>query len=102
MEGDKAMECLYQMKNLRGGKSFGSQINHTDGGGQYRSDDYLNWLDSKKIKTSQSETCLQNGCAEQFNCVVKNDYLGNYGVRNERDLQIARVINKNSSNPSLH
>ena len=92
MEGDKALECLFQMSILRRIGTFEDLIHHTDGGGQYRSDDYLNWLGSENIKISQSENCLQNGCAEQLNGVVKNDYLENHDVKDVKDLR--KVLKK--------
>lgn len=98
MKEDKAMDCFLQLQRLRGRCALRGLIHHTDGGGQYRSDLYIDTLLDRQIKISQSENCLQNGCAEQFNDIVKNHYMINEDIVTVPHLQkalkkIKRLIN---------
>lgn len=86
---DSAMVCLKQMENLRGAQALSGLIHHSDAGSEYRSSLYIDWLVRRKIRISEAKKCLENGHAEQFNGMVRNDYLINYSIGNVRDLQKA-------------
>lgn len=89
MRGEQAESCLMQMMRVRETMDFEGTIHHTDGGGQYRSDAYLDKLNSAKFRISQAYTCLENGIAEQCHDTVKNQYLLHEDIRSVRQLQKA-------------
>lgn len=98
MMWDKAMACLGQLIALRGEAALKGMIHHTDGGGQFRSKDYIKKLVDLHVRISQAGNCLENGCAEQCNHVVKNQYLVNEHITNVRELhhameKVKRLIN---------
>lgn len=69
-----AIKTYRQARRLRGTGIKGC-IHHTDAGSQYKSNSYKKLLTKDSIKMSIAGNCLENGMAEQFNSVLKNDYL---------------------------
>jgi transposase InsO family protein len=82
MKKESALVALQQLLDVRKGTSITGMIHHTDAGSQYLSNLYKDELKSHDIQISIAKNCLENGAAEQFNGVVKNDYLSNYQIRN--------------------
>jgi hypothetical protein len=50
-------------------------IFHSDGGSQYRSNDFVEVLRSRGISSSMCTNALDNAYAEKLNDVIKNEYL---------------------------
>jgi len=99
MRKESALEVLDQMLALRRGDDIEGMIHHTDAGSQYLSFLYKEELIANKIQISIAKNCLENGSAEQLNGVIKNDYLINYEIKNEKHLnkvlqEIKKLINE--------
>ena len=69
-------------------------ILHSDGGGQYYSDDFLALTASKGITNSMCKEAYDNGMAERLNGIIKNNYLKYYDIRNYEQLvrQVDRAV----------
>jgi transposase InsO family protein len=96
MQGIHAERCLRQVLKYNNKKTYkGKLIVHTDGGGQYRSDAYQLILRKAEILPSQAKSCLENGLAERFNGIIKNDYLIDFNIKSEKQLnRILKQIQK--------
>lgn len=70
-----AQSAFEKMVDLRGEANMIGTIQHTDRGGEYRSDPYIERLLSLGMKISMAKTCLENGYAERTNGLVKGSYL---------------------------
>ncbi len=87
MQGIHAERCLRQVMNYNNQNKYNHKlIAHTDGGGQYRSEAYQSILRNADIVPSQSKNCLENGLAERINGIIKNEYLNDYNIKSERQL----------------
>jgi len=87
MQGIHAEKCLGQVIKYGGKNKYDNElIVHTDGGGQYRSDAYQKMLRDAQILPSQAKTCLENGLAERVNGIIKNDYLIDFNIKSEKQL----------------
>jgi transposase InsO family protein len=75
MRAQDALNALLDWIDLRGSNNIEGCIHHTDGGGQYFSKEYLEVLASNHTKVSVAKTCIQNGYAEQRNCLIKHHLL---------------------------
>ena len=87
MQGIHAERCLRQVMKYNNQNKYNYKlIVHTDGGGQYRSEAYQSMLRNADIAPSQSKNCLENGLAERINGIIKNEYLNDYNIKSERQL----------------
>lgn len=87
MQAIHAEKCLRQVMRYNGKKQYKSQlIVHTDGGGQYRSNAYQEILRKAGALPSQAKTCFENGLAERINGIIKNDYLIDFTIKSEKQL----------------
>lgn len=100
MEGINAEKCMRQIiKYNRQNKYAHKLIIHTDGGGQYRSHNFQNMIRKAEIIPSQAKSCFENGLAERVNGIIKNEYLIDYNIKNEKQLNKAlKEIQKQSNN----
>ena len=90
MQGIHAEKCLRQVMKYNDRKRYNQKlIIHTDGGSQYRSDAYQSMLRQAGIIPSQSKNCLENGLAERINGIIKNEYLNDYNIKSEKQLNKA-------------
>ncbi len=100
MRGIHAEKCLRQVMKYNNKKQKYNQelIVHTDGGGQYRSDAYQAMLRKAGIIPSQSKTCLENGLAERINGIIKNEYLNDYNIKSEKQLNkvLAQIVEQHN------
>lgn len=87
MTAEVALRALDQYFELRGEGEYPQMIHHTDGGGQYFSDIYLERLNRAKIRISVAGSCQENGYAEQKNNTVKNKYLRHMDTSSENAFQ---------------
>jgi putative transposase len=89
-------------RRKREGHDIKGVIMHSDGGGQYYSDDYLKLTRSNGIINSMGKTCYENAMAESLNGVIKNKYLRYRNIKDLPDLQreLDRTVKLyNSSKP---
>lgn len=85
-----AVKTYQQARRLRG-SALKQAIHHSDAGSQYKSNAYKKLLAKDDIKISIAGNCLENGMAEQFNSVLKNDYM----IDNIKDVKhLNRVLTK--------
>jgi putative transposase len=89
MEGINAEKCLRQVYayNNKSKYAYG-MILHTDRGGQYRSNKFQEMIRKAQIQPSHATNCLENGLSERANGIVKNEYLIDYDIKNERHLNV--------------
>ena len=87
MEGINAENCLRQVFAYNKQRKYNhSLILHTDGGAQYRSHKFQRMLSSAQICPSHAGNCLENGLSERANGIIKNEYLIDYQIKNEKHL----------------
>ena len=90
MEGINAEKCMRQIMKYNNQSKYNSKlIVHTDGGGQYRSHDFQNMIRKAEIIPSHAKSCFENGLAERINGILKNEYLIDYNIKNEKQLNRA-------------
>jgi putative transposase len=89
MEGVYAEKCLRQVFTYnRKSKYKHNLILHTDKGGQYRSNKFQEMIRNAQIQPSHAGNCLENGLSERANGIIKNEYLVDYDIRSESQLNI--------------
>jgi transposase InsO family protein len=92
MEGINAEKCLRQVFDYNNQRKYNHQLFlHTDGGSQYRSNNFQKMLRRAQIRPSHAQNCLENGLSERENGIVKNEYLVDYDIKNVNHLN--RVLN---------
>lgn len=90
MEGINAEKALRQLIVYNKKKRYNHKlILHTDGGGQYRSNQFQYMLKEAQIRPSQAKNCLENGLSERLNGILKNEYLVDYDIKTKRQLDKA-------------
>ena len=99
MEGINAEKCMRQIIRYNRQSKYGwGLIIHTDGGGQYRSHNFQDMIRKAEMLPSQAKSCFENGLAERINGIIKNEYLIDYNIRNEKQLNRAlKQIQKQSN-----
>jgi len=99
MEGINAEKCMHQIIRYNRQSKYGwGLIIHTDGGGQYRSHNYQNMIRKAEMLPSQAKSCFENGLAERINGIIKNEYLIDYNIRNEKQLnRVLKQIQKQNN-----
>lgn len=75
------------LTRLRGSENLKHAIFHSDGGGQYYSNDFKRLTKELKMINSMAENVYENPHAERLNGVIKNNYLYPYGSTNFRSLK---------------
>lgn len=79
-------------------------IFHSDGGGQYYSQEFLELTSTYQIKNSMCDMAYENPYAERVNGTIKNQYLHGYNPKSYIDLSKAlnrAVYNYNNVRPHL-
>lgn len=80
--------ALYQLRSERGSSNLKGAIFHSDGGGQYYSNDFKKITKELGMKNSMTEEKVyENSHAERLNGVIKNNYLYPYGPRSFKALK---------------
>lgn len=84
---DTTIPAIKMLIKNRGIKALNKAIFHSDGGGQYYADAFIN-LTQKNMKMipSMGKICFDNPHAERLNGVLKNNYIIPYGPKNFNDL----------------
>jgi len=82
MEGINAEKCLRQVFEYNKKSKYNHElILHTDGGSQYRSNNFQRILRKAQVRPSHAANCLENGFSERTNGIVKNEYLVDYNIK---------------------
>lgn len=70
-------------------------IFHSDGGGQYYADEFLEFTNQYRFKNSMCKHAYENGKAERVNGVIKNNYLQHWNIKNLSELVkgVDRAVN---------
>lgn len=89
MEHDNALQCLDEMKKLRGRAVFENCIHHSDNGSQYNANGYKAQLTKMGMIISRAGSSQENGSSEQLNHISKNMYLLKWGIATFKELQRA-------------
>jgi transposase InsO family protein len=71
--------ALNQLIRLRGSENLKGAIFHSDGGGQYYSNEFKEITSELKLINSMAEEVYENAHAERLNGIIKNNYLYQYG-----------------------
>ena len=61
---------------------------HSDGGGQYYDDKFLELTQRYAMANSMCEAAWENGKAERINGVIKNNYLIHWSIKTPKDLML--------------
>lgn len=79
----------------RGNKMKQGIIFHSDGGGQYYADEFLELTRSFGFKNSMCKHAYENGKAERVNGVIKNNYLKHWSINSLSELvnSVDRAVN---------
>ena len=69
-------------------------IMHSDGGGQYYAEDFLELTKRYNFKNSMCKYAWENGKAERINGTIKNNYLRHWSIDSVKDLvkQVDRAV----------
>lgn len=87
MAGVYVEKCLRQVFSYNQKSKYGyNLILHTDRGGQYRSNKFQQMMRNAQIQPSHAGNCLENGLSERANGIVKNEYLVDYDIKSESQL----------------
>lgn len=93
MEGINAEKCLRQVFEYNKKSKYNHElILHTDGGSQYRSNNFQEMLRKAQVRPSHARNCLENGLSERTNGIVKNEYLVDHDVKSVSHLN--KVLKK--------
>lgn len=85
---DTTLPALVQVKKARGKTALEKAIIHSDGGGQYYSDEFKKLTKDLKMSNSMTqESVLENSHAERLNGTIKNSYLYPYAPETFEGLQ---------------
>lgn len=71
--------ALHQLTRLRGSEHLKGAIFHSDGGGQYYSNEFKLITGELGLINSMAEEVYENAHAERLNGIIKNNYLYPYG-----------------------
>jgi putative transposase len=82
LRAENAVKTLKKAFKLGGKHSFKGTVHHSDAGSQYKGNAYKKLLRDNNMPMSIADNCIQNGIAEQFNGLVKNDYLAFRDIAN--------------------
>lgn len=77
---------------IRKNVSLGGLIFHSDGGGQYFSNEFIKLTSKAGIINSMGVSCFDNPNAERLNGIIKNNYLKHYAPINFE--QLVRMTEK--------
>jgi len=76
----------------RGTKKLPGLIIHSDGGGQYYSQEFRKFTKDAEMINSMGKTVYENPHAERVNGIIKNNYIRHYSP--DDFLQLSRMTNK--------
>jgi len=81
------LPALNMLIRLRGSENLMGSIFHSDGGGQYYSNDFRSITGNLRMINSMAEEVYENAHAERLNGIIKNNYLYPYGPTDLKSLK---------------
>lgn len=85
---DTTIPAINMLARNRGSNALKGTIFHSDGGGQFYADEFINITrNDLKLIPSMGKSCYDNPHAERLNGVLKNNYIIPYGPVNYNDLK---------------
>ncbi len=81
------LPALRMAVTRRGSDNLKGTIIHSDGGGQYYSDEFKSYTKGLEMVNSMAEEVFENPHAERLNGIIKNNYLYPYGPTNMKELK---------------
>ncbi len=81
------LPALDQLIRLRGSENLKGAIFHSDGGGQYYSNEFKAITSKLNLVNSMAEEVYENAHAERLNGIIKNNYLYPYGPTDYKSLK---------------
>ena len=80
------LPALHRLIRLRGSQNIRGAIFHSDGGGQYYSNEFKALTKETGLINSMAEKVYDNPHAERLNGIIKNNYIYPYGPSDFRSL----------------
>lgn len=95
MRAENNIEALKMAFKCRKLNIFSNLIHHSDRGGQYIDQEYVDLLISAKIQISMCDNVLENAHIERVNGTIKNDYLKHWNITSFQELKVGlkRAVN---------
>jgi putative transposase len=87
LEATANIEALSMALKMRKKKTFENLIHHSDKGTQYVYKEYVDLLQSRKIRISMCNVVYENTHSERLNGIIKNEYLRHRSINNLADLK---------------
>lgn len=84
--GYTTIPAINKAIRIRKDVTLGGLIFHSDGGGQYYSNDFIKLTSKAGMINSMGLSCYDNPNAERLNGIIKNNYLRHYGPINFEQL----------------
>lgn len=84
---DTTIPSIRKGLQTRSAKILEGLIIHSDGGGQYYSDDFKDLTGAAKMVNSMGKTAYENPHAERVNGIIKNNYVKHYNPTNYEQLK---------------
>ena len=81
------LPALNKLIRLRGSENLKGSIFHSDGGGQYYSNEFKAVTGDLEMINSMAEEVFENPHAERLNGIIKNNYLYPYGPTDFKSLK---------------
>ncbi|MBC34648.1 MAG: integrase [Bacteroidetes bacterium] len=81
------LPALHRLIKLRGSENLKGAIFHSDGGGQYYSNDFKQLTRKLGLINSMAEEVYENSHAERLNGIIKNNYLYPYHPKTFNELK---------------
>lgn len=89
MKMENGLKCIEALITQRGRENLVQCIHHTDNGSQYNAGIYKKEIIDLRMRISRSDSCKENGSAEQLNHIIKNMYLDGWAIDTFKQLKEA-------------
>lgn len=95
MRAENNIEALRMAYRCRKLYTYQNLIHHSDRGGQYIDQEYVDLLTVAKIQISMCDNVLENAHIERVNGIIKNDYLKHWNITSLKELKenLKRAVN---------
>jgi putative transposase len=87
MRAENNIEALKMAYKCRKMYKYKNLIHHSDRGGQYIDQEYVDLLTSAEIQISMCDNVLENAHIERVNGIIKNDYLKHRNITSLNELK---------------
>lgn len=103
MRAENNIAALKMALELRGVDNYKNElIHHSDRGGQYTSNDYVETLEDFNIRISMCVDVLENAHCERVNGTIKNQYLRQWNITKVQELFFRLPMAVDNYNNRLH